>query len=100
MHERYFFLADLLSLAAAVSYARRSTIMIAVGVQLASLSSLLTYMYFSSRPYLALLGAAVAAATLVAICRLARKSGVEWPRVGTPRSSAAERLEPGDAKLG
>ncbi|MGN6850667.1 MAG: hypothetical protein ACTHJK_14520 [Sphingomicrobium sp.] len=100
MHERYFFLADLLSLAAAVSCARRSTIMIAVGVQLASLSSLLTYMYFSSRPYLALLGAAVAAATLFAICRLARKSGVEWPRVGTPRSSAAERLEPGDAKLG
>ena len=50
MLERYFFLADLLSIGLAISYSSRATIFVAVAVQLASFLSLLTYMYFCSLP--------------------------------------------------
>lgn len=95
MLERYYFLADLLSLALAISYPSRATILVAIAVQLASFLSLLTLMYFFFHPYLTLLGTGFAAAALVAIFRLARDCGAHWPRisggVGSLPPASAER---------
>ena len=79
MLERYFFLADLLSLALAVSLRTRSAILIAVAVQLASTLSLLSYMYFYHRPYPTLAGTTLSTAALVMTFSLARRSGAQWP---------------------
>ena len=62
MHERYFFLADVLALTLALAWPTRRNITIAAGVQVASLSALLSYVY--NWPPLVLAGSAVAAATL------------------------------------
>lgn len=96
MLERYFYLGDLLSLALAISSRTRPALWIAVGVQLASSLSLLTYMYFYYHPYPTLVGAAIAAAALVATYRLARESGARWPalinaRVGWRRPASVGR---------
>jgi Gpi18-like mannosyltransferase len=92
MLERYFFLADLLSLALAISCRGRATALIAVAVQLASFLSLLTYMYFYFRPYPTLVGAVIAAAALVGTCLLARRCGARWPtNGGGTRLSFTER---------
>ena len=96
MLERYFYLADLLSLALAISFRTRPALRIAVGVQLASSLSLLTYMYFYYHPYPTLVGAAIAGAALVATYRQARGSGAHWPafinaRAGLPRPASVER---------
>jgi hypothetical protein len=84
MLERYYFLADLLSFAIAVSIRSRPTILIAAGVQLASFLSLLTYMYFFYRPYPTLIAIIPATASLLAAYLLARRFGAEWPRFGIP----------------
>jgi len=92
MLERYFFLADLLSLALAISCRERATALIAVAVQLASFLSLLTYMYFYFQPYPTLVGAVIAAAALAGTCLLAWRSGARWPTIrGAARLSFAER---------
>ena len=57
MLERYFFLADLLSLSTALALRTRPAILIAVAMQLASTFSVFTYMYFFNRPYLTMVGA-------------------------------------------
>ena len=62
MHERYFFLADVLALTLALAWPTRRNITIAAGVQVASLSALLSYVY--DWPPLVLAGSVVAAATL------------------------------------
>ena len=59
MLERYFFLGDLLSLALAISYRSRATLLIAAAIQLASFLSLLTYMYFYYHPYPTFVGIAL-----------------------------------------
>jgi Gpi18-like mannosyltransferase len=79
MLERYFFLADLLSIAIAITYRTRLTIFIAVAVQAASLLSLLAYMYFYARPYPTLIGAAMSASALALTFILARRWGARWP---------------------
>ena len=84
MLERYYFLGDLLSLAAAVSFRSRPAIFVAVAVQLASFLSLLTYMYFYYQPYPTLVAIIPATAALVATYLLARKFGTEWPRFRSP----------------
>jgi hypothetical protein len=84
MLERYYFLGDLLSLAAAVSFRSRPAIFVAVAVQLASFLSLLTYMYFYYQPYPTLVAIVPATAALVATYLLARKFGAEWPRFRSP----------------
>lgn len=96
MLERYYFLADLLSLAAALSIRSRFTILIAMGVQLASFLSLLTYMYFYYQPYPTLFAIVPATAALIATYVLAMRSGAEWPRfrlVKTARRSKLSRLQ-------
>jgi Gpi18-like mannosyltransferase len=100
MLERYFLLADLLSLALALSYRTRSTIFIAVAVQLASSLSLLTYMYFYYWPYPTLVATAMSTAALVLTYALARQSGARWPRLHglINRSLAAAPRPPSDAR--
>jgi Gpi18-like mannosyltransferase len=95
MHERYFLLADMLSLVAAISYASRWTIGIAVGVQLASLLSLLAYRFEVYWP--ALPGAAFATAALTGTLILVRRHGVEWPRF---RTASPAEIESAEARLG
>lgn len=92
MLERYYFLADLLSLAIAVSVPSRSMIFTAAAVQLASLLSLLTYMYFYYQPYPTLIAIIPATGALVMTYLLARRWGAEWPMLrsapnGCPNAS-------------
>ena len=95
MLERYFFLADLLSIGLAISYSSRATIFVAVAVQLASFLSLLTYMYFYAHPYPTFVGALLATAALIATCLLAWRNGVRWPdlkwRAALPRPASDGR---------
>ena len=72
MLERYYFLADVLALALALTLRTRSATFIAVAVQLASLMSLLTYVYWYHQPCPALGGAICAGAALVTLGRLLR----------------------------
>jgi Gpi18-like mannosyltransferase len=74
MHERYFFLADVLSLALALSLRSRMAITAAVGIQFASLASLLSYFFlvFYVRPFPTLVGSLFAAAALIATWRIIR----------------------------
>jgi Gpi18-like mannosyltransferase len=87
MLERYYFLADLLSLATAVSFRSRSTILVAIGVQLASFLSLLTYMYFYYHPFPTLIAIVPATFAFVMTYLLARRWGAEWPML---RSASQE----------
>ena len=87
MLERYFFLADVLSLAAAISLRSRTSVLVAAGVQLASFLSLLTYMYFYYQPYPTLIAIVPATAALVATYVLARRFGAEWPSFKSPFQS-------------
>jgi Gpi18-like mannosyltransferase len=77
MHERYFFLADLLAVALAMVLRTRRALAIAIAVQLASLSALAAYAF--KWPALAMAGALVAAAAIVGTVSMAR-----------PKASAAD----------
>lgn len=70
MLERYYFLGDVMTLALALSWKDRESAFAVLGVQLASILSHLSYMYFFDRPYPALLGVVCAAAGLAAMWRL------------------------------
>jgi Gpi18-like mannosyltransferase len=74
MHERYFFLADVLALALALSLRTRLAITAAVGIQVASLASLFSYfsLFFYPRPFPTLVGSLFAAAALIATWRIVR----------------------------
>jgi Gpi18-like mannosyltransferase len=75
MHERYFMLADLLSFALAFAARGRSTLLIAVLVQFASVSAYFSYAV--SRPLWAMLAALISAGALVAIADYIRRDGVD-----------------------
>jgi Gpi18-like mannosyltransferase len=96
MLERYFYLADLLSVALALSYRSRPAILVAVAVQLASFLSLWTYLYYYYWAYPTVVGAVLAGAAIVATYILARQEGAEWPRLsaksGRPRPASGERI--------
>jgi len=74
MHERYFFLADVLALALALSLRTRMAIIAAVSIQLASLASLFCYftLFFYQHPFPALIGSQFAAAALIATWHVVR----------------------------
>ena len=95
MHERYFYLADLLSLTAAISYPRRAVLLTAASTQLASLGSLITYLFYGSWAYLTFAGVPFAALAIFLTFNLARNSGAAWPhfrtRAVSPRLASAER---------
>ena len=90
MHERYYFLADALSLALLLTRPSRSNLYIAATVQLASLASVLTYVYFYWQPVPALAAAFVAAMATFGIYREGVSAGARWPigRTGRPLSTA------------
>jgi len=89
MLERYYFLADVLALALALTLRTRRATFIAVAVQMASLLSLLTYVYWYHEPYPALGGAICAAAALVAMGRLLRGRAETQPERSVQTLSAA-----------
>jgi Gpi18-like mannosyltransferase len=76
MLERYYFLGDVLALALALSFATPRAVKIAIAIQLASLMSLLTYIYWYHWPYPALAGTLFAAAGLAGTLALIRENGV------------------------
>jgi Gpi18-like mannosyltransferase len=78
MLERYYFLADVLALALAISFRSRLACLIALTVQSASLLSLLTYILWYHHPYPTLFGSAFAATALAAICVLLRQTAARW----------------------
>ena len=87
MHERYFFLADVLSLALAFSLRSRMAITAAVGIQVASLASLFSFffLFFYQRPFPTLVGSLFATAALIATWRMVRNEGDRLP---SPRDAA------------
>jgi hypothetical protein len=74
MLERYYFLGDVMTLALALSWNTRTAWFSACAVQLASILTHLTYIYFFYDPWPALVGAVCAAAGLVAMCGLTAPS--------------------------
>ncbi|HUP68133.1 MAG TPA: hypothetical protein VM145_07980 [Sphingomicrobium sp.] len=88
MHERYFFLADVLSLALAFTLRNRMAITAAVAMQVASLLSLLSFFFLSfyQRPFPTLVGSLFAAAALIATWRMLRndEDRLPPPREATP----------------
>jgi Gpi18-like mannosyltransferase len=88
MHERYFFLADVLSLALAFSLRNRMAITAAVGIQIASLASLFSFffLFFYQRPFPTVVGSLFAAAALIATWRIVRN---EEDRLPLPRDGTA-----------
>lgn len=72
MLERYYFLGDVMTLAVALSVVGREASLAVRAVQLASILSQFSYLYFIDHPYPSLLGAVCAAVGLVAMGRLAR----------------------------
>jgi Gpi18-like mannosyltransferase len=69
MHERYYFLADSLSLSLLLAAPCRRAAIIFIAVQTASLVSILTYVYFFYHPFPALAAAVVALLAIGAIHR-------------------------------
>jgi Gpi18-like mannosyltransferase len=67
MLERYYFLADVLALALALSSRTRPALLSAIAIQGASFLSLLTYMYWYGRPWPTLVGAGGATIALAAM---------------------------------
>jgi Gpi18-like mannosyltransferase len=92
MLERYFFLADLLSIAVALSVRSRATIFVAASVQLASVLTLIGYMYFYAWPWPTLVGAGFATAALAGTVTLVRRSDARWPRLKFSPGFALRRL--------
>jgi Gpi18-like mannosyltransferase len=82
MLERYYFLADVLGLVLAISFRTRLAVFIAVMIQLASILSHLSYMFWYERPFPTLIGALCAALALVATAYLAVREGAAWTPVG------------------
>jgi Gpi18-like mannosyltransferase len=76
MHERYMFLADVLALAVVLAHPSRATVVLAVAVQLTSLSALTSYIYHWPPP--ALVGAFIGGIALIAIGLHARAEGACW----------------------
>jgi hypothetical protein len=87
MLERYYFLGDVLALALALSLRTRGATFIALAVQMASLLSLLTYVYWYHAPYPALAGAVCAGAALIAMGRLLQRQAA--PLAAPTRRAAA-----------
>lgn len=71
MLERYYFLGDVMTLALVFSLRSRPAFYAMCAVQIASILSQITLMYFFYQPYPALLGAVFAATALALMCRLA-----------------------------
>jgi len=89
MLERYYFLGDVLALAIALSFQTRRAALVAIGVQGASLLSLLTYIYWYHWPYPALAGPPLALGALVMTVTMLRDCGARWPSL----SGAVARLQ-------
>jgi Gpi18-like mannosyltransferase len=85
MLERYYFLADVLALVVALSLRSGRATFVAVAVQLASLLSLFTYIYWYHWPYPALAAALFAAAGLAGMMPLLKESGARWPSLPLPK---------------
>lgn len=74
MLERYYFLGDVMTLAVALSFRNRPASFAVRAVQLASILTHFTYLYFFYNPWPTLVGAVFAAAGLAAMCMLAAPS--------------------------
>lgn len=74
MLERYYFLGDVMTLALALAMPNRASAFAVRAIQIASILTLFTYIYFFYDPWPTLVGAAFAAAGLVAMCILAAPS--------------------------
>lgn len=93
MHERYFFLADLLSIAAALSHPRKDMILLAGAVQLASLLSLVRFIFLGTWSLPLLVGAVLAGLAAARALKLALEDGASAPSfrtaaAGQPPASA------------
>lgn len=86
MLERYYFLGDVLTLVLALALRNRPAFLAMLAVQMASILSHVTLIYFFYEPYLALVGAVFAAAGLAIMCELA------WPNLKSLAADARLRL--------
>jgi Gpi18-like mannosyltransferase len=77
MHERYFFLADVLALALALRWREQPTILAALLTQCASLGALYSYVY--NDPQAAMLGASLTLGAIILVIDLLRRERAEPP---------------------
>lgn len=85
MHERYFLLADVLAFALAFAVRDRSTVLIAVLIQFASLSAIFSYTV--NRPLVVMLGGIIAGGALLAIVDLMRR---DWSDALSARTAGPD----------
>ena len=71
MLERYYFLGDVMTLALALAWINRPSAIAVRAVQIASILTHFTYIYFFYDPWPTLVGTLFAVAGLVAMCMLA-----------------------------
>ena len=83
MHERYYFLANGLALALILAAPRPRNLYLFATVELASLASVFSYVYFHAHPVPALVGTFIAAMATFAIYREAISAGVRWRRASS-----------------
>ena len=89
MHERYFFLADVLALALAFAWRTRSAVVIAIAVQLTSVAAL--FSYITNWPVPALAASLLGGAILLAILAEARRAGASWPATSLRSSNSCQQ---------
>ena len=77
MHERYFFLADVLALALALRWREQPTILAALLTQCASLGALYSYVY--NDPQAAMLGASLTLGAIILVIDLLRRELAQPP---------------------
>ncbi|MBV8907618.1 MAG: hypothetical protein JOZ20_01325 [Sphingomonas sp.] len=100
MLERYYFLGDLMTVALALTWRSRPAIVAMGAVQMATMLSLLTLMYWFYEPYPALIGSLFAAASIAIMVRMAAPAirslvpnlrGSKHPEVEAPGGRVAAR---------
>lgn len=93
MHERYFFLADLLAFSLALVSRDRASLAIALAVQLASLSAY--FSYYVDWPFPAIAGSLLPALASAEVLRFLKHDRGEAERGSGGRASGAPRLTAG-----
>jgi len=93
MHERYYFLADALAFSLILTAPTPRNLYLATTIQIASLGSILSYVYFHAFPAPALVGAIVAGMATFAIYREAISAGPGRRRASSDVDDPPERGE-------
>jgi len=93
MHERYYFLANVLAFALILAAPTPRNFYLFATIELASLASIFSYVYFHANPVPALVGTFIAAMAIFAIYREAITAGARWRSAESDMDDPPERGE-------